>query len=318
MPDNGIIDVHAHFTTPRYTAAAKAAGHRRPDGMPEEYWPLWSPAQHLELMDRAGISRSLLSLSSPGPALGGEGRRVAREANEAAAEAVRDHPDRFGLLACLPLPDTEAALDEISHAYDHLPVSGVVLLTNAGGRYFADPAFDDVLRELSRRKAVVLLHPTSCQGHESLAVGRPRPMVEFLFDTARAVVDYVLSGGVQRFPGLRLIVPHAGGVLPLLAERVELFRSIAGEPPERTTVTEDLRSFYYDLAGTPDATQLAALAAVSSPEHLLYGSDYAWTRLEAVLAALDRLDAAWTTQYPGPWRERTTRNARALLDGDSA
>jgi 6-methylsalicylate decarboxylase len=54
VPGRGLIDVHAHFTTEAYIAAAKAAGHVRPDGMPEQYWPRWTAGEHLDLMDRAG------------------------------------------------------------------------------------------------------------------------------------------------------------------------------------------------------------------------------------------------------------------------
>jgi hypothetical protein len=52
-------------------------------------------------------------------------------------------------------------------------------------------------------------------------------MIEFLFDTARSVVDLILSGAAERYSNIRFIIPHAGGVLPLLVDRVELFRSLA-------------------------------------------------------------------------------------------
>ena len=73
-----MIDVHAHFTTPSYIAAAKSSGHRQADGMPEWYWPEWNPQTHLELMDRAGIEKSYLSMSSPGVHFGDDSARRAR------------------------------------------------------------------------------------------------------------------------------------------------------------------------------------------------------------------------------------------------
>ena len=73
-------------------------------------------------------------------------------------------------------------------------------------------------------------------------------MIEFMFDTARSIVDLVLSGAADRYPNLKIIVPHAGGVLPLLADRVERFRSIGGEPGDRRTVKAVLAQLYYDLA----------------------------------------------------------------------
>ena len=90
-------------------------------------------------------------------------------------------------------------------------------------------------------------------------------MIEFLFETARTVTDFILTSTAQRFGRMRLIVPHLGGVLPLLTERVELFRTINGEPADRTTVAETLGQFYYDLAGTPSKFQIAAPTSIAKP-----------------------------------------------------
>jgi predicted TIM-barrel fold metal-dependent hydrolase len=184
-------------------------------------------------------------------------------------------------------------------------------MTNSGGHYLGADGLAPLLAELNRRAAVVLLHPTSAEHHESVDLGRPRPMVEFLFDTARTVIDYVLSGNAERYPAIKLIIPHAGGVLPLLAERVQLFRSIAGEPADRPSVSQLLARYHFDLAGPPSRTQLDALIAGARAERLLYGSDYAWTRADVALNALDRLDKLLRLERP--WREVTSANARVLL-----
>ena len=94
MIAEGLVDVHAHFTSPRYVESAKTGGHSRPDGMPEAYWPRWLVEEHLDFMDAAGISRAVLSLSSPGVHFGDDkrARSLAREVNEFGAEAVREHP----------------------------------------------------------------------------------------------------------------------------------------------------------------------------------------------------------------------------------
>ena len=313
MNEYGLIDVHAHFTTDSYIEAAKNGGHREADGMPEAYWPRWDVQTHLKLMDEAGITTSVLSMSSPGVHFGDDAasRALAREVNEVGARIKREHPGRFGQFASLPLPDIDGALEEIPHAFDELHADGVVLMTNAAGRYLGDGRLRPVLAELDRRGAIAFLHPTSCAGHEALALGYPRPMIEFLFDTARTIVDLVLSGTAQRYPGIRFIVPHAGGVLPLLADRLELFRSISGDT-EGPTVGEALAGFYYDLAGTPTERQLKALTSIVAPDHLLYGSDYAWTRYAQALRATAALDDVQTLAGQS-WRQLTTQNARGLL-----
>ena len=137
---NDLIDVHAHFLLKEYVAAAERAGHLRPDGMPG--WPVWSAAKHLELMDRTGIAKSVLSVSSPGVHFGDDFRAqvLARRMNEAAAEVAKDHPGRFGFFASLPLPDVAGSLVELEHAYDVLGADGVILNSNAGGQYPGDPS----------------------------------------------------------------------------------------------------------------------------------------------------------------------------------
>jgi predicted TIM-barrel fold metal-dependent hydrolase len=314
MTASGLIDVHAHFTTESYVAQAKAAGHRRADGMPEEFWPRWTVARQLDLMNEAGIATAMLSMSSPGVHFGNDRAAclLAREVNESAAEIIRRHPRRFGLFATLPLPAIDGALEEITYSFDELGAAGVILLSNSAGRYLGHPQLSPVLAELDRRAAVVLLHPTSCVGHENVSCDRPRPMIEFMFDTARSVVDLVLSGAAGRYPHLKIIVPHAGGVLPLLADRVERFRSISTEPGDGRPFKAAMARLYYDLAGDPSPVQLDALRALSSPDQLLYGSDCAWTREEQILRTIRMLDATSARQGE-TWRQLTTRNAERLL-----
>lgn len=310
----GLVDVHAHFTTRDYIDSAKAAGRLEPDGMPEAFWPQWTAEDHLDLMNTSGIERAMLSLSSPGVHFGDDAaaRSLTREVNEFCANIVRTHPDRFGQLATLPLPDVDGSLAELAYSFDELHAEGVALLSNHAGIRLGDARFAPVLAELDRRAAVILLHPTTCLGHEELSSGRPQPMIEFLFETARTVVDFILGGAAERFPDIRLIVPHLGGVLPLLAERIELFRTLSGAPADRATVAELLGRFYYELAGTPSKTQIAALSSIAQPDRLLYGSDYAWTPREHAIDLLHALDQMMADEHDD-WRALTTDNANNLF-----
>lgn len=177
-------------------------------------WPDWSAAAHLELMDRTGIDTAVLSVSSPGTHFGDDqaaARALAREVNDAGGQIVRDHPGRFGLFASLPLPDTDGALAAIGYAFDTLGADGVILETNAHGVYLGDQRLEPVFAELARRRATVLLHPTSPPCWQQTALGRPRPTIEFVFDTARAVTNLILAGTPERHPELSVIVPHGGG-----------------------------------------------------------------------------------------------------------
>jgi predicted TIM-barrel fold metal-dependent hydrolase len=306
----GKIDVHAHYLPDAYRAALLAAGHDQPDGFPQI--PDWSAEEHVAVMDRQGIATSLLSISSPGVFFGdpAAARELVREVNEIGRRAVVDHPGRFGLFAALPLPDVDAAIAEIAHCCDRLDVDGFALLTNVGGTYLGDPSFAPVFRELDRRRARVFLHPTSpaCWQHTSL--GRPRPMLEFLFDTTRAVVDLVLNGTIARHADLELIVPHGGATLPLIVDRVSVFAMLLQVDPA-VDVLRDVARLHYDLAGFPLPRQLDALLTITTLEHLHYGSDYPFTPELAVAMNAERLAAAGDA--PGALTDALRTNTERLF-----
>ena len=231
------------------------------------------------------IATGMLSVSSPGVHFGNDknARLLARSVNEFAARMIGEHRGRFGGFASLPLPDVDGALNEIAYALDTLKLDGVVMLTNFNGVYLGDKRLDPVFDELNRRGAVVFIHPTSPICWQQSALGYPRPMIEFTFDSTRAVVNLIFSGTTARCPKLRIIVPHAGGTIPFLARRIGMFgRGLAGGTP--VSAEEHLRRLYYDLAGSPGSNALAPLLEMTERSHILYGSDYVHTP-EAIVSA---------------------------------
>ncbi|MER7834343.1 amidohydrolase family protein [Streptomyces sp. NPDC096040] len=302
-PLRGAIDVHAHFLTPRLRAAMEAAGHGQPDGMPAV--PDWSPEAALAMMDRTGIAAALLSVSSPGVHYGDDtaARELARAVNDEGAAVVRDHPGRFGLLASLPLPDLSDALAETRYAIEDLGADGITLLTSYAGRHLGDPYYEPLMAELDRYCAVVFLHPTSPPCWEATSLGRPRPMLEFPFETTRAVANLVLNGVLDRYPAIRFVVPHAGAALPVLADRIGAFAVATQDPP--VDVLGALRGLYYDVAGLPLPRQLPALLTLTDADHILYGSDYPYTpdwALHGLAQALAGSDVLTRDQRESVWR----------------
>lgn len=311
-----LVDVHAHFLTEEYVAAARAAGHRHPDGMPG--WPDYAIESHLRAMDRWGVERSILSISSPGTHFGDDAaaRALSRSVNSAAHQLVHDHPDRLGHFASLPLPDVDGAVAEVAYALDELGSDGVIVETNAAGLYLGHERFQPLLAELDRRAAVVFVHPTSPAGGTHLALGRPRPLLEFIFDTTRTVSDLIYSGSFDRYRNIEWIFTHTGGALPVTADRMELFRQILPTEEAASPVLDQLTALWFDMAGTPFPRQVPALVATVGTDRLLYGSDHCWTPEAAVDAQLAAIDGA--VQPVGTtWRELTRRNTGRLLSRDS-
>jgi 6-methylsalicylate decarboxylase len=310
-----LVDVHAHFLPEAYVAAARAAGHERPNGMPG--WPSWRAQEHLRLMDQGGIGKAVLSLVTPGTHFGDDraARQLTREVNEFGADLRRRHPTRFGQFASLPLPDVEGALAEAAYALDELGADGLTVHTNVDGRYLGDALFEPLWAELDRRQAIVFVHPTSPPHADAVTAGLPPAMLEFIFDSARAAADLVFKGVAARHPGISWIFSHGGGALPLVAARMDQARAMIGGlgVPSDASVREQLGRFWYDIAGTPFPDQVPALVRAFGTDRVLYGSDYCWCPAHVVLPQIQSIDAAAPPDEHETWRELTTRNALRLL-----
>src|ERR1700722_2036055 len=110
-----VIDVQHHFYPPKFLAERREALIKFSPGFP--HIVDWTPQQSLDDMDRSGCAACVVSVGPPGVWLGDveQARRLTTIVNEFGAEMVRDHPDRFGLLATLALPDVDFSLRQIEH-----------------------------------------------------------------------------------------------------------------------------------------------------------------------------------------------------------
>jgi predicted TIM-barrel fold metal-dependent hydrolase len=147
------IDVHHHILPPVYTQALEKIGISTTNGAP---FPAWDVGTSIDAMDRNGIQTAITSISSPGIYFGDIRftMDLARRCNVFSSELIEGHPGRFGGFAVLPLPNLEAALNELAYALDDLKLDGVVLLSNVGGTYLGSPDFDALYAELDRRKLI--------------------------------------------------------------------------------------------------------------------------------------------------------------------
>ena len=257
---NWRIDVHHHVVPPQYA---------------DDSLPIKVPntETQLESMDRWRIRRAITSLT---PRLMLKNlnrlREVARTCNEFQARMALEHPSRFGAFALLPLPDVDGALEEITYALDILHLDGVGLFSSVNDRYLGDPLFDPVFEELNRRNAVTFIHPTHCEAPPATNLGAPPFVVEYVFDTTRAVVNLIFTGTLKRCPDIRFIIAHGGGTVPFLAQRISMLQGHR-KAPEVADVIPTLRTLYYEIASTTAGYALRSLQEVADPTHILWGSD---------------------------------------------
>jgi len=273
------IDVHHHIIPPRYVAELGAERVFQQSGrLPPA--AQWTVERSLEQMDANGIATAMSSVSAPGTWFGDveQGRRLSRLCNEYAAQVAADHPGRFGILASLPLPDVEGSLKEIEYGLDVLKADGFVLMTSYDDAWPGEKRFAPVFDELNRRNAVVLFHPTVCPRCSGLITDVPNALVEFMFDTVRAVTSMLYSGTFTRCPRARFIIPHTGSAVPLLQARIaglwswnEKMKALLPEGP-----LHELKKLYYDTALSARPECLDPLLRLVGPGNVVFGTDYPW------------------------------------------
>jgi predicted TIM-barrel fold metal-dependent hydrolase len=305
------IDVHFHLIPPFYQEAAYAAGAGPAIGR----YPDWSPALALELMDKSGIELALTSLAQPGVQFGDPRRAaaLARRCNDYASELAVRWPRRFGAFAVVPMWNMCEATAEIEHALGELEHQGVCLFASYGEKFLGDKHFDPVMEALNARDAIVFVHPALHPSSRKLELPWPGFMMEYLFDTTRAAVNLVFSGAIGRFPRIRFVLAHAGGLMPYFAWRLSISPMIDKrlEQLSGADIYARLGRFWYDNALSPTAETLTCLSAVAPPNQIVFGSDWPFANAGVISEAVKTYEAV---SIPQAQREAIDRgNALSLF-----
>lgn len=283
------IDVHHHMLPPEYANLTRERILEITSG--DATVLKWTPNVTLEQMEQFGIASCILSLPVPGAWFAGKenSRKLARISNEYGARLTKDFPGKFGVFAALPLPDVDASLAEIEYAFDTLEAHGAYLQTSYDDKWPGDAAFAPVFDELNRRKAIVFVHPTEPCCCANLIPGIPSNVVEFVFDTTRAIVSFLVNGTFARCPDIRFIFCHSGGTMPVLAARIHGFfqarSALASRVPNG--VLHELRKLNYDIANATNPSSLAALMNLVPTSQMLWGSDFPYRAVAPTAAAWD-------------------------------
>ena len=307
----GVIDVHSHIITPEFISSLEQENRLMDEGFP---LPKYDVNAHLKWMDEAGVQTSILTLAAPQPS----SASTIRLTNETAAKLKREHHGRYLFCAALPLPDVNAAIREAIYALDTLKADGIKLATNVQGQYLGAPELDTLFSVLNERKAVVILHP-----HRPDPVNRqvmqqtPLAMQEYLSETTRAVSNMITRNVLARYPQVKVVVPHCGAYLPLAVPRMKSLTPVmqANQMVGKIDWEANLAALYYDLAGAHSPEVIRMMLTITTPDHLLYGSDYPYVAPQVLTASLARMKQYLTNESDlAPFREMILhKNAEWLL-----
>lgn len=231
-------------------------------------------------MDRMGIDRQLLSgwIDLAGYELAPEmAEEYCRAHNQALAEIVSAHPDRFVALGTTPLQDPPAAARVLRHGVEELGMAGAQLATRIGDQYIDRHLdLDEFWSAAEELGAFLLLHPVRPLPSVDLdryllenSVGRPA-------ETSIALAGLIMSGVFEQHPSLRVCAVHGGGFTPFQIGRLDQsFRQlpqVAGKQISRPPSTY-LESIYVDSI-VHDSSALRFLIDRLGADHILLGTDY--------------------------------------------
>lgn len=293
-----MIDVFAHILTPKYVEArdkkAKFSSAR------SSAYAIASPTlldldTRFKIMDKYQDLMQVLTIVAPPLEVitkPEDAVEIAKIANDEMAELVMKYPDRFAAaVACLPLNDVDASLQEIDRAIKELKMKGIQMYTDVNGKPVDAPEFMPIYEKMAYYDLPILIHPRrdetvpDYEGEEMSKYGLSTKL-GWPHMTSVAMMRLVCSGVLERYPDLKFITHHAGGTIPYLITRIgllddfnEMRWGLVGmdykfEQYLPKKLPDYLRKFYNDTAVYGHTPSLMCAYAFCGADHLLFATDF--------------------------------------------
>ncbi len=298
----GKIAVEEHFVTPELRDTIfpsigwdQAAWERMAELLQD------TDSQRLADMDASGIEMAVLSLAAPclqDVADPGRAVQSAAAANDALADIVGAHPDRYAALAALPLQDPSAAADELERCVRQLGFKGALAngYSSIGNldtaAYYDEPQYLPFWERVAALDVPFYLHPRNplpterriYQSREALL----GPTWAFTVETATHALRLIVSGLFDRVPGLTIVLGHMGELLPFAVQRTEQRLShiptLVLERPPQQCLREN---FYLTTSGNFHTPSLIGAILQVGADRILFAADYPFERTADAAGWLD-------------------------------
>ena len=253
---------------------------------------VYDPVAKLKSMDEAGVDLAIVSINIPNPCLLPDRLSVAgaRTINDYITNLIQDKPDRFAGFASLPWNLPAAAIEEIDRIAK-LGFRGAMLYPHIAGQKLESPQFEPVYTYLEACNLPIIFHPTVPAWGEAIQDFSMIPMIGFQIDTSFGLLRLILSGIFERHPRLKVVLPHAGGVLPYMMGRIDHQTEIMGRATDHISqpVSTYLRqNVYFDLV-SPSAESIAFAHRFIGGDRLLFASDDPWVKPTVFTQLVDQM-----------------------------
>ena len=241
------------------------------------------------IMDKFEGLVQVLTLSAPpieGIADPEKAVDLAKLANDEMAELVLKYPDRFtAAVASLPMNNMDAALKEVDRAINDLKFRGVQVNTPTNDKPLDSPEFMPLYEKMSQHDLPIWIHPQRSADYADYKTEkRSRYMIFHIFgwpyETAAAMTRLVFSGVLEKYPNLKIITHHCGGMVPCLEQRIigaydhaEILRGAKYQQGLTKSPIEYYKMFYYDTSIYGSTPGLMCAYAFCGADHMLFASD---------------------------------------------
>jgi aminocarboxymuconate-semialdehyde decarboxylase len=300
------IDMHSHIEIPEavkllpekpkpssYMPSAKSAAYQEhlEETLKE---PLENPVRRIADMEKTGIDISILSIAPSQFCYDLEGDlavAVSRKQNEQIAAVVQKYPKKFAGMANVPLQHPEAAAKELERAVSGLKLKGVQIASNVRGKYLGNPSFLPFFEKVAALDVPVFIHPFRAAGSDRMKDFYFANLIGNPLDTTITAGHLIFSGIFDRFPGLKIILAHAGGFVPYNIDRWGRGFKVRPECQEyiKKAPGEYIKKFYYDtISHGPEA--LRFLISRVGADRVVMATDYPYDMGD--LSPLQSIEAA--------------------------
>jgi len=302
------IDIHSHLMPSEYLQELSSRGarpriHVSGDGMKQmdcgsglSYSVterMTSIDAKIDQMKEARVDHQVLSLPLPGVDLFSRklASRLARTANDELAHVSRSRPEQFSAAATVPLRYPDLAIGELRRSVEELGMRMVEIFSNVAGMPLDSERYWPFYKEAERLGVPLLIHPGRPVMMESVRDYSLAGAVGFLFDTTIAILRLVYSGVLEKFPSLRVIVPHMGSTIPYLVGRIDhQFRlSAKGQMTLPKLPSDYLRKVYIDTAQSLYKPAMECALSFTPHDRILFGSDDPFVDLKQSVASVKAL-----------------------------
>jgi predicted TIM-barrel fold metal-dependent hydrolase len=236
-------------------------------------------------MDAAGQAMAVLSINPPGvqPYPGADAVALARAVNDALAEIVGRHPDRFGALGTIPPQEPSAAAEEIARVMGTLALHGVMVNSHTDGHYLDEPEFAPILDAAEANQAPIYLHPrfpSMLAPYD--AYGLQGAIWGYQAEAGLHAMRLILSGTFDRNPDLIIVLGHLGEGLPYWLKRIDnrhgyasRVAGAAGAMPrlELTPSEYFRRNFVITTSGIDDPAVLDLALTAAGEDNVMFAID---------------------------------------------